>query len=227
LREKLTYANVMVTVLAFLVLGGTGAYAAIHLGKGSVGTKQIKNGAVTLKKISASAQEELKGQKGEPGPAGEPGPPGEPGSPGVSGPTQFAEFYALMPPDNAATVAAGGAVHFPQNGPSKGGIARSSSSAFVLPDAATYRVAFSVPVTEAGQLELTLNSNPLPYTVYGRATGTSQIAGEALVTTTAVNSVVSVINPSGNATALTITPLAGGAQPVAASLVIEQLSVSP
>ena len=95
---------------------------------------------------------------------------------------------------------------------------------FVLPDIGTYRVAFFVSVSEAGQLQLSLNATALPYTVYGRATGTSQIAGEALVATTTTNSVLSVVNPSGNSTALTITPLAGGAQPVAASLIIEQLS---
>jgi hypothetical protein len=47
-------------MLAFLVaLSGT-AYAAIKLPANSVGTKQIKNGAVTLTKISASAQQGLK-----------------------------------------------------------------------------------------------------------------------------------------------------------------------
>ena len=64
----------------------------------------------------------------------------------------------------------------------------------------------------------------LGYTVFGRATGTSQITGEALVTTTVVNSALSVMNPIGNSTALTITPLAGGSSPVAASLVIQQLN---
>jgi hypothetical protein len=63
----------------------------------------------------------------------------------------------------------------------------------------------------------------LPYTVYGRATGTSQIAGDALVTTTAANSKVELRNPAGNTPALTITPLAGGAQPAVASIVIQQL----
>ena len=58
-------------------------------------------------------------------------------------------------------------------------------STFVLPSIAVYRVAFSVPVEEAGQLVLTLNGSELPYTVTGRATGTSAIAGEALVRTTA------------------------------------------
>jgi hypothetical protein len=128
-----------------------------------------------------------------------------------------------MPPDNAATVAPGSAVDFPQDGPKNGAIVRSGVSSFVLPDIGTYRVAFTVPVTEAGQLELTLNSAALSYTVYGRATGTSQIAGEALVNTTTVNSQIAVVNPAGESTALTITPLAGGTQPAIASVVIEQL----
>jgi BclA C-terminal domain len=128
-----------------------------------------------------------------------------------------------MPPDNAATVAPGTAVSFPQDGPLAGGIIRSSPSTFTLPAIGTYRVAFSVSVTEAGQLGLRLNGALLAYTVYGRATGTSEIVGEAFVTTTALNSILEVVNPAGNAAALTITPLAGGAQPVVASLTIERL----
>jgi hypothetical protein len=50
LRSKLTYANVISTVALFLVISGGAAYAA-SLGKNSVGTKQIKNGAVTGNKI--------------------------------------------------------------------------------------------------------------------------------------------------------------------------------
>ena len=57
----------------------------------------------------------------------------------------------------------------------------------------------------------------------GRATGTSQITGLSLVTTTTVNSVLTVRNPAGNAAALTVTPLAGGTRPVSAHLVITQL----
>jgi hypothetical protein len=172
-----------------------------------------------------------RGAQGVPGKTGNTGPKGDQGQPGPIGPSRYAEFYALMPTDNAATVAVGSAVQFPENGPQKGGIVRSgasSPSAFVLPNIGTYRVAFSVSVTEAGQLELTLDAgagaSPLPYTVYGRATGTSQIVGEALVTTTVTNSVISLINPTGNANALTITPSAGGTHPVAASVTIEQLS---
>ncbi len=51
IRPKLTYANVMVTLLAFVVLLGGGAYAASKLGKNSVGTKQIKRDAVTGAKV--------------------------------------------------------------------------------------------------------------------------------------------------------------------------------
>jgi hypothetical protein len=134
------------------------------------------------------------------------------------------QFFALAPPDNAATVAAGGAVDFPQNGPTSGSITRTGVDTFNLPTIGTYRVVFSVPVTEAGQLVLALNGAELAYTVVGRATGTSAIAGESLVTTTSVNSVISVLNPAGAVTALTITPLAGGVDPVASSLIIERLS---
>jgi hypothetical protein len=45
IRRHLTYANVMATVAVFVVLGG-GAYAALHLPKNSVRSKQIKNGSV-------------------------------------------------------------------------------------------------------------------------------------------------------------------------------------
>ena len=128
-----------------------------------------------------------------------------------------------MPPDNAATVAAGSAVSFPRDGPQAGGIVRVDASTFLLPDVGTYRVGFSVSVTEAGQLGLTLNTVPLAYTVYGRATGTSEIVGEAFVTTIVPGSILAVVNPLGNTTALTITPLAGGTQPVVASLTIERL----
>jgi len=136
----------------------------------------------------------------------------------------FADFYALMPPDNAATVAPGTDVSFPQDGPNSGAdIARTGPSSFNLAQIGTYQVLFQVSVTEAGQLILTLNGADLEYTVAGRATGTSQIIGMAIVTTTAINSVLTVRNPAGNAAALTITPVAGGPRPVSAHLIITQI----
>ena len=168
------------------------------------------------------------GPAGETGPAGPQGPAGETGPVGPQGPAggvlNYADFFALMPPDNAATVAPGTDVSFPQDGPNSGsGIARSGPSSFNLAEIGTYQVLFQVSVTEAGQLILTLNGEDLAYTVAGRATGTSQIVGMAIVDTTVINSVLTVRNPEGTAAALTITPLAGGTRPVSAHLVITQI----
>ncbi len=180
------------------------------------------------------------GPAGETGPAGPQGPAGETGPAGPQGPTgetgpqgpqglpggvlSYADFYALMPPDNSATVAPGTDVSFPQNGPiANTNIGRLGPSSFYLGPIGTYQILFRVSVTEAGQLILTLNGQDLDYTIAGRSTGTSQIMGMAIVTTTAVNSVLTVRNPAGNAAALTITPLAGGTRPVSAHLVITRI----
>ena len=171
------------------------------------------------------------GPVGPQGPAGVAGPVGPQGLVGETGPQGpaggvlgYADFYALMPPNNAATVAPGTDVSFPQDGPNSGtGIARSGPSSFNLAEIGTYQVLFQVSVTEPGQLILTLNGEDLAYTVAGRATGTSQIVGMAIVETTAINSVLTVRNPEGTAEALTITPLAGGTRPVSAHLVIIQI----
>jgi hypothetical protein len=140
----------------------------------------------------------------------------------------FADFYALMPPNNAATVAVGGDVAFPQDGPSSDSvITRLSDSEFVLADVGVYSVYFQVSINEAGQLVLALNEGlgfvELAYTVVGRATGTTQIVGIAFIETAFPNAILSVRNPASNSTALTITPLAGGTEPVSAHLAIVQI----
>ena len=168
---------------------------------------------------------------GNTGAAGGVGPQGLIGNTGATGPAgtggiiAFSDFFALMPPNNAATVAVGGDVSFPQNGSISSGsaISRTGPSTFNLSAIGTYQVMFQVSVDEPGQLDLTLNSAELAYTVVGRATGTSQITGMSLVTTTVINSLLTVRNPAGNSTALTITPLAGGAGAVSAHLVITQI----
>jgi hypothetical protein len=136
----------------------------------------------------------------------------------------YALFFALMPPDNAGTVAVGTAVQFPQNGPtSAGSITRVTASTFNLANVGNYRVTWQVSVDEAGQLQLALNGVGVASTVVGRATGTTQIMGSTSITTVAPNAVLSVINPVGNAAALTITPIAGGTNDVSATLLIEAL----
>lgn len=136
----------------------------------------------------------------------------------------YADFYALMTPDNAATFAPGTDVSFPQDGPNSGtSIARINATSFNLAEIGVYQILFQVSITEAGQLILSLNGADLAYTVVGRATGTSQIIGMAIVATTVINSVLTVRNPAGNLEALTITPLAGGTRSVSAHLVITQI----
>jgi hypothetical protein len=88
-RPKLTYANVMVTVLAFVVLCGGGAYAAGHLGKSSVGSRQLKKNAVTGIKVkdgSLTARDLANGvlRAGPQGPRGLQGLQGLQGLPGTS-----------------------------------------------------------------------------------------------------------------------------------------------
>ena len=130
-----------------------------------------------------------------------------------------------MPPDNAATVAPGADVNFPQDGPTSGTtISRTGPSSFNLAAIGTYLVMFQGSMNEAGQLMLTLNGADLSNSVVGRATGTSQMPGMALVQTTVINSILTVRNPAGNSTALTMTPLAGGTRPVSAHLVITQIA---
>ena len=53
LRTRLTYANAMSTIALFVALGGV-SYAATQLPPGSVGTKQLRDQAVTGRKVATS-----------------------------------------------------------------------------------------------------------------------------------------------------------------------------
>jgi hypothetical protein len=169
------------------------------------------------------------GAQGATGATGADGATGVTGATGINGVADFADFFALMPPDNAATVAPGTAVEFPQDGTSSGSglIVRTGPSTFVLSQIGVYQIFFQVSVTEAGQLVITLDqgagASEIASTMAGRATGTSQIVQMALVRTSVINSLLEVRNPAGETTALTITPLAGGTNPVSAHLVITLL----
>jgi hypothetical protein len=165
----------------------------------------------------------IHGLIGSPGVAGPIGPQGATGPQGPSGILNCSDFYALMPEDNTATIAPGTAVSFPKNGVSNSVITRLNSTQFNLPKIGTYQITFQVSINEPGQLVIVLNNSEISSSIVGRATGTSNLIGVSLLSTTIANSVLSINNPSGNSTALTITPLAGGKKAVSAHLVIVQL----
>jgi hypothetical protein len=80
-RDRLTYANVMATIAVFIALGGS-SYAALTLPRNSVGTAQLRTGAVRsidvqnralqATDLSPRARDFLRGQQGPAGPAGAP-----------------------------------------------------------------------------------------------------------------------------------------------------------
>jgi hypothetical protein len=86
LHGKLTYANVISTICLFLLLSGGAAYAASQvLPKNSVGSRQLKNGAITPAKLSTAAKAAMTGAAGPQGPRGEKGDRGEAGAKGDKG----------------------------------------------------------------------------------------------------------------------------------------------
>lgn len=210
--------------------GPTGATGAASTVAGPMGPPGIAgpSGATGAQGLAGSA-----GATGSTGPVGATGATGATGTTGATGPTgamgpggalAFADFFALMPGDNPATVPPGGDVSFPQNGPLSGTtIIRLGPSSFFLSASGTYQVTFEVSVIEAGQLVLTLNGADLDYTVVGRETSTSEITGMALVNAPDFGSILTVRNPAGNSNALTITPQAGGSRPVSAHIIITQI----
>jgi hypothetical protein len=162
------------------------------------------------------------GLDGLDGATGPTGPTGATGATGAAAVSEFAMFFGLttgtgmIGTDYAATIpvktAAGtGRVPFPQDGPAIG-ITRIDSSSFTLPDIGTYEIIFKVHTTEPGQLQLELDGSDLPETIAVNLNPTSgghPIVGNAFITTTGVNSVLALVNPAGNSTALTITPADG------------------
>jgi hypothetical protein len=98
LRSRLTYANVVATLALFIALGGV-SWAAVTLPRGSVGTPQLKPGAVTGTKVrdgslsgadvrdASLSSVDFKGSiQGAPGATGGAGPAGPMGPLGAIGP---------------------------------------------------------------------------------------------------------------------------------------------
>jgi hypothetical protein len=103
-RHRIGSAHVIALIAFFVALGG-GAYAAFSLPKNSVGTKQLRRGAVTPPKLSKAALKKLKGATGPRGPQGKTGKTGPKGAKGDKGDTG-----AMGPSDVYAAGAAAGSL---------------------------------------------------------------------------------------------------------------------
>jgi hypothetical protein len=106
-RRSFGFANAVSIVALFFALTG-GAYAAFQLPSKSVGTRQLKNGAVTLTKISNSAQSALRGASGAKGDTGPKGDKGDKGDKGASGDAGTASAFARVATDGSLEPANGG-----------------------------------------------------------------------------------------------------------------------
>lgn len=128
-----------------------------------------------------------------------------------------------MPGHNTVTIGGGTPVLFPLDGPTNNIITRINEGQFNLLNIEVYEVNFQISTDTPGQFVIVLNDIELDYTVVGRATGTCQIVGISLVQTYIINSILSINNPIGKITSISITPFAGGTRPVSAHLIIKQI----
>jgi hypothetical protein len=186
-REHLTYANVMVTILAFIVLGGGVAYGVKLAKKNSVTSKSVKNGSLKGLDVlddSLTGQDVSEGTlnlpAGQQGPKGDAGTKGDKGDQGVPGPATTAGVNLAAPtpaatPDQLGIVAVA-TVEAPA--PGKILVMFNASKALLgCSDASNPRVGLyvdSIPVPNSGNdqplphsADTTTNANPTDVTLLG------------------------------------------------------------
>lgn len=166
------------------------------------------------------------GAIGPTGPQGVAGPTGATGAVGPTGPaggiSEYASFYALAPNDNPTAIAQNTAVAFPNTTASTTGITRLTNSTFNLTNTGTYLIMFKVNTNTAGQLGIAINGAVQPSATFGNAADDGIIEGKTIITTTAANTVLSIVNPI--TTAVTVTPSAGGTEATVSDFTIIKLA---
>ena len=173
------------------------------------------------------------GVQGEPGPQGPAGATGATGATGPQGPQGepgpagsflgYADFYALMPPENAAEIAPGEAVEFPEQSFIGGtNITRISDSEFAFTESGIYLLLFNAAVSEAAQLVPAINGTELSFALAGKDSALSQLSGTAIISANE-GDILTLRNPSSASSSLTLTPNAGGNSPVSAHLTVIRL----
>jgi len=177
-RPSLTYANVMSTIGVFIALGGT-SYA---VARNSVGTPQLKNGAVTSAKVRNGAlttkdlaksvlRSVSRGPRGLQGP---PGPTGSKGDPGPRGPSEA----RIASPD---TVALSRNASVPVNVAALNGAAAGSYLAVFMGEASYREAGAGLYVT----CEIRVNGNMVSRTrgIAGDAYGGSEVISDMVAIT--------------------------------------------
>lgn len=176
--------------------------------------------------VGATGATGATGAVGPTGPQGVAGPTGATGAVGPTGPaggiSEYASFYALAPNDNPTAIAQNTAVAFPNTTASTTGITRLTNSTFNLADTGTYLIMFKVNTNTAGQLGIAVNGAVQPSATFGNAADDGIIEGKTIITTTAANTVLSIVNPI--ATTVTVTPSAGGTEATVSDLTIIKLA---
>lgn len=176
--------------------------------------------------IGPTGPQGVAGATGAVGPTGPTGATGATGAVGPTGPaggiSEYASFYALAPNDNPTAIAQNTAVEFPNSSASTTGITRLTNSTFNLADTGTYLIMFKVNTNTAGQLGIAVNGAVQPNATFGNAADNGIIEGKTIITTTAANTVLSIVNPI--ATAVTVTPSAGGTEATVSDLTIIKLA---
>lgn len=176
--------------------------------------------------IGPTGPQGVAGATGAVGPTGPQGATGATGAVGPTGPaggiSEYASFYALAPNDNPTAIAQNTAVEFPNSSASTTGITRLTNSTFNLADTGTYLIMFKVNTNTAGQLGVAVNGAVQPNATFGNAADDGIIEGKTIITTTAANTVLSIVNPI--ATAVTVTPSAGGTEATVSDLTIIKLA---
>lgn len=179
--------------------------------------------------IGPTGPQGVPGAAGATGAIGPQGPQGATGATGAVGPTgpaggisEYASFYALAPNDNPTAIAQNTAVEFPNTTASTTGITRLTNSTFNLTNTGTYLIMFKVNTNTAGQLGIAINGAVQPSATFGNAADDGIIEGKTIITTTAANTVLSIVNPI--ATAVTVTPSAGGTEATVSDFTIIKLA---
>jgi hypothetical protein len=167
-----------------------------------------------------------------PGVTGPTGPNGPTGS-GLVGPTgatgpndAFAYFYGISGsgglPDYAANVVSGGHYPFPNNGPFFSSIvSRVDASGFTVGSSGDYEVSWQLSLSQANQVQVTLDAVRVPYTIAGQDQDHNQNVNSVVVTI-AAGQILRIINASDFSS--TVTPQAGGGNTVSTSLLISRVS---